>query len=376
LQPNAVQPHTGDAFALPANFTLEPRGSGQPLPDPVQKKMEAFFNTSFADVRVHVGPEPSSIGALAFTHGTDLYFAPGQYNPQSSQGQQLLAHELTHVLQQRAGRVRNPLGTGVAVVQDPALEAEAERMGLRAASAALPIQAKQAGTGPVESSPAMSSRPTTVAANGAILPARSMAHDSMQRKSGPILPGKLSAQWKRVSDTFSLSGTFLLPQVPLQPKAGSTGIHDGHPTPASLSRGHTQRKGVVQLKCATCGAKSHKTKDCPKTKVVEAKSGGRTITRGGDTEEAKLEVCLQKLADKTHLLYFTGSKSIVGGYKGAPTGLADITARIDRQGTGNVQFQVGDESYAGVVFPPDADPADILQGLRDSFANGTLVRLQ
>jgi len=96
LQPNAVQPHTGDAFALPANFTLEPRGSGQPLPDPVQKKMEAFFNTSFADVRVHVGPEPSSIGALAFTHGTDLYFAPGQYNPQSSQGQQLLGHELTH----------------------------------------------------------------------------------------------------------------------------------------------------------------------------------------------------------------------------------------------------------------------------------------
>jgi hypothetical protein len=110
-----------------------PRGSGQPLPESVQKKMEVFFNTSFADVRVHVGHEASSIGALAFTHGTDLYFAPGQYNPQSAQGQQLLGHELTHVLQQRAGRVRNPLGAGIAVVQDPALEAEAERMGLGAA---------------------------------------------------------------------------------------------------------------------------------------------------------------------------------------------------------------------------------------------------
>ena len=98
--------------------------------------MESFFNTSFADVRVHVGQEAQSDRRLAFTHGTDLYFAPGQYNPQSSQGQQLLGHELTHVLQQRAGRVRNPLGSGVAVVQDPALEAEAERMGLRAASAA------------------------------------------------------------------------------------------------------------------------------------------------------------------------------------------------------------------------------------------------
>ncbi len=139
----AVQPQAGDAFALPANFALKPRGSGQPLPEPIQKKMESFFNTSFADVRVHVGNEAGSIGALAFTHGTDLYFAPGQYNPQSTQGQQLLGHELTHVVQQRAGRVRNPLGAGVAVVQDPGLEAEAERMGQRAAAHPVTLQAKQ-----------------------------------------------------------------------------------------------------------------------------------------------------------------------------------------------------------------------------------------
>jgi hypothetical protein len=94
--------------------------------------MEEFFGTSFADVRVHVGPQAASIGALAFTMGSDLYFAPGQYDPHGAHGQRLLAHELTHVVQQRAGRVRNPLGGGVAVVQDPALEAEAERMGTRA----------------------------------------------------------------------------------------------------------------------------------------------------------------------------------------------------------------------------------------------------
>ena len=180
---------------MPGNFTLKPRGSGQPLPEPVQKKMESFFNTSFAEVRIHVGHEAAAIGALAFTHGTDLYFAPGQYNPQSTQGQQLLGHELTHVMQQRAGRVRNPLGAGVAVVQDPALEAEAERMGLRAASATPPIQAKPAGPGPVNAS----SRPTglgpnAVAANGAILPGRSMTHASVQRKQGPILPGSPSAR--------------------------------------------------------------------------------------------------------------------------------------------------------------------------------------
>ncbi len=142
--PTAIQPHADNAFALPANFSFKPRGSGQPLPEAVQKKMESFFNTSFADVRVHVGHEAASIGALAFTHGTDLYFAPGQYNPQATHGQQLLGHELTHVVQQRAGRVRNPMGAGIAVVQDPALEAEADRMGLRVASANWPVQAKMA----------------------------------------------------------------------------------------------------------------------------------------------------------------------------------------------------------------------------------------
>lgn len=96
--------------------------------------MESFFNTSFADVRVHVGAQASSIGALAFTHGSNLYFAPGQYNPGTPQGQQLLGHELTHVVQQRAGRVRNPFGSGVAVVQDRGMEAEADRMGMLAAS--------------------------------------------------------------------------------------------------------------------------------------------------------------------------------------------------------------------------------------------------
>ena len=204
--PSAVQPHAGDAFPLPGNLTLKPRGSGQPLPEPIQKKMESFFNTSFANVRVHVGHEASSIGALAFTHGTDLYFAPGQYNPQTTQGQQLLGHELTHVVQQRAGRVRNPLGAGVAVVQDPALEAEADRMGLRAASAALPIQGKPASTGRIGvSSHAASPRPNAVAANGAILPQRSLAPNSLQRKPGPVLPRRQSVAGKPVRDPLSAS---------------------------------------------------------------------------------------------------------------------------------------------------------------------------
>ncbi len=136
----AVQRKSDTAFPLPPTFRFKPFGSGQRLPESVQQKMESYFKTSFEDVRVHVGPEAASIGALAFTYGTDLYFSPGQYNPGTIQGQQLLGHELTHVVQQRAGRVRNPLGNGVAVVQDYLLESEADRMGRQAASIVLPVQ--------------------------------------------------------------------------------------------------------------------------------------------------------------------------------------------------------------------------------------------
>jgi hypothetical protein len=107
---------------------------GRPLPEHVQRKMEALFNADFSDVRVHSGPQAHAIGALAFTLGSNIYFAPGHYSPDTPHGHQLLGHELTHVLQQRAGRVRNPQGQGIAVVQDHVLEAEAERMGARAAA--------------------------------------------------------------------------------------------------------------------------------------------------------------------------------------------------------------------------------------------------
>ena len=146
----------GTSFQLPPSVSLG-RASGRRMPESVQQKMESFFGADFSDVRIHVGGEASSIGALAFTHGSNIYFAPGLYNPGTPQGLQLLGHELTHVVQQRAGRVRNPFGSGVAVVQDPLMEAEAERMGLRAAmTPTAPVQAKMAD----------GSRPSPVASDG------------------------------------------------------------------------------------------------------------------------------------------------------------------------------------------------------------------
>ena len=127
-----------DAFRV----GLRPKSGGQMIPDQVRTKMESALGTDFSDVRIHVGPEAASIGALAYTWGTNIHFAPGQYNPHSIQGQKVLGHELWHVVQQKSGRVSNPFGDGVAVVQDYALEAEADRMGLKAAMMPVMLNSK------------------------------------------------------------------------------------------------------------------------------------------------------------------------------------------------------------------------------------------
>jgi hypothetical protein len=107
---------------------------GQPLPPQIRQRAEAAFGAGFADVRIHNGPEAQAIGAHACTVGSHIYFAPGQYNVATIQGRRILGHELAHVIQQRSGRVRNPFGHGIAIVRNPALEAEADRIGEAAAA--------------------------------------------------------------------------------------------------------------------------------------------------------------------------------------------------------------------------------------------------
>jgi GNAT superfamily N-acetyltransferase len=142
-RPPAVQRQSaGGAFAVEAGELGLASGGGKPLPEMVRGKMEAALGADFSSVRVHVGPQAERIGAIAFTIGSDIYFAPGRYQPDTLHGQQLLGHELAHVVQQRAGRVRNPIGSELAVVQDHALEAEADRLGWHAAAHRAAAQAK------------------------------------------------------------------------------------------------------------------------------------------------------------------------------------------------------------------------------------------
>lgn len=105
------------------------------MPADVQAKMEESFSADFSNVRIHEDGEAESLGALAFTRGTDIHFAPGQYKPTDQKGQELLGHELTHVMQQSRGQVDAPTqAKGGRVINDDAtLEREADEMGRRAA---------------------------------------------------------------------------------------------------------------------------------------------------------------------------------------------------------------------------------------------------
>jgi hypothetical protein len=95
--------------------------------------MEGAFGVHFSQVRVHEGSQAAALGAIAYTQGNDIHFSPGSYDPASHAGQELLGHELTHVVQQGAGRVSVPQGKDAPINTDPALEAEADELGRRAA---------------------------------------------------------------------------------------------------------------------------------------------------------------------------------------------------------------------------------------------------
>lgn len=82
-------------------------GTGKAMSPKVKAEMEASFGNDFSAVNIHADQEAidmnKQLGAQAFTHGRDVYFNAGKYNPDSNKGKHLLAHELTHVVQQSGG---------------------------------------------------------------------------------------------------------------------------------------------------------------------------------------------------------------------------------------------------------------------------------
>jgi hypothetical protein len=97
----------------PASAGQIPKGTGSPLPADVKAKMEPKLGADLSAVRLHTGSESAAaatnFGARAFTVGNDIHFNAGQFAPGTKEGDKLLAHELTHVVQgQSSGIQRKP----------------------------------------------------------------------------------------------------------------------------------------------------------------------------------------------------------------------------------------------------------------------------
>ncbi|BDD07316.1 eCIS core domain-containing protein [Aureibacter tunicatorum] len=124
----------GGSMDMPVQRAAMPRKNSTGLPDGVLQKMESYFNHDFSDVRFHKNSSTaSSIGALAFAQGNDVHVAQGFFNPSTSRGQQLIGHELAHVVQQKQGLVRaNSSINGLPLNDQPHLERAADMHGLKA----------------------------------------------------------------------------------------------------------------------------------------------------------------------------------------------------------------------------------------------------
>src|SRR6478735_815318 len=122
---------------------------GSPLAPDVRTEMEGRLGQDFSDVRVHTDgaahESAASVNAHAYTVGSNVVFQRGRYDTDSTEGKTMLAHELTHVVQQRSGPVDGSDAGGGIKVSDPSdrFEREASANADRAMSAPAPAATAQ-----------------------------------------------------------------------------------------------------------------------------------------------------------------------------------------------------------------------------------------
>ncbi|MEM7102180.1 MAG: DUF4157 domain-containing protein [Bacteroidota bacterium] len=117
--------------------TAQKKGNKTGMPDGVKSKMETAFQSDFSNVKMIPNSNKAfDIGAQAFAQGNEVHFAPGKFNPNTHEGQELIGHELAHINQQQEGRVQaNSQLKGQPFNDQSNLEKEAEQSGKKAASA-------------------------------------------------------------------------------------------------------------------------------------------------------------------------------------------------------------------------------------------------
>jgi len=133
-----------DLQRLAGNQGVINSGGGQPLDLGVRADMEARLGHDFGDVRVHhdarAEDSARAVNAHAYTVGSNIVFQRDHYDPSSEAGRVTLAHELTHVIQQRSGPVDGTAAPGGIRLSDPSdrFEREAAATAERAMGASLP----------------------------------------------------------------------------------------------------------------------------------------------------------------------------------------------------------------------------------------------
>src|SRR6185312_12273281 len=126
---------------------------GSPLAPDVRAEMEGRLGHDFSDVRVHndsaAHDSAAAVNAHAYTVGSNVVFQRGRYDTGSAEGKTMLAHELTHVVQQRSGPVEGTEAGGGIKVSDPSdrFEREAAANADAVMAAPVPTQAHEAGGG-------------------------------------------------------------------------------------------------------------------------------------------------------------------------------------------------------------------------------------
>lgn len=197
----------------------ERRGAGNPLPEAVQRHLEQGLNHDLSSVRIHDDAEADKlakgVNAVAFTTGRDIYFQSGKFNPNTQTGLELLAHEVTHTVQQAQGKV------GKGVDPDSGLESEARQMGRKLAT--------------------MKASGAKISARKAIQRAPLRVGHAVQRQRGAGLVGdpaeiaKLEKQLKNLNNDMKL--TMVQAAADVAGIVDPTPISDGISAAISLYRG-------------------------------------------------------------------------------------------------------------------------------------------
>ncbi len=116
---NSANPQRGADLGLPKSDLQNASPNGRRLPSEVNEEMSRAFGVDFGDVRIHTGQQSETmnnrVNARAFTYGNHIFFNRREFTPHTGPGKHLLAHELTHTLQQRNRPISNVIQRTIAV---------------------------------------------------------------------------------------------------------------------------------------------------------------------------------------------------------------------------------------------------------------------